>query len=282
MGYLGCDEFAMLKPITQWIKASERPFFLTVMCSVTHDPYVVPEWFGEPAEKPLQRYQQAIAYTDEFIAALDAKLSKLGLTDKTVFCVVGDHGEAFGEHGLFGHERIAFDEVLRVPLVVRAPGLIEAGTTVSEAVSSIDLTPTLLAFLGFEAEVVDFDGVNLPTGVSDEDILTSLSETREVFFSGWLSQSPSGFIKDGRKFIYNPTNGMLYAYNLKTDPFEKTRVQVAEEQAENIVEKIINWRKESIFRIEQTRAGENILFNCWLCEWTGRVAKAKLQTGQNH
>ncbi len=42
LGYLACDEFSMLKPITEWIKADERPFFLTILCSVTHDPYVVP------------------------------------------------------------------------------------------------------------------------------------------------------------------------------------------------------------------------------------------------
>ncbi|MHC4545018.1 MAG: hypothetical protein ACYSYL_10905 [Planctomycetota bacterium] len=42
LGYLACDEFSMLGPITEWIKAEERPFLLTILCSVTHDPYEVP------------------------------------------------------------------------------------------------------------------------------------------------------------------------------------------------------------------------------------------------
>ena len=67
------------------------------------------------AKEPLERYQQSITYTDKFLAALDVELGNLGITDNTIFCVIGDHGEAFGEHGLLGHERIAFDEVLRVP-----------------------------------------------------------------------------------------------------------------------------------------------------------------------
>ena len=60
LGYLGSDEFAMLRPITEWIKAEQQPFFLTVLCSVTHDPYEVPEWFGIPPKDPLDRYRQAI------------------------------------------------------------------------------------------------------------------------------------------------------------------------------------------------------------------------------
>ncbi|GAH99284.1 unnamed protein product, partial [marine sediment metagenome] len=82
LGYLACDEFSMLKPITEWIKADPvrdpkekvsngadaRPFFLTILCSVTHDPYEVPEWFATPAKGPVERYRQAIFYTDKFLA----------------------------------------------------------------------------------------------------------------------------------------------------------------------------------------------------------------------
>ncbi|MHC4184372.1 MAG: LTA synthase family protein [Planctomycetota bacterium] len=72
IGYLGCDEFAMLEPIREWIGEDRRPFLLTVLCSVTHDPYEVPKWFALPAREPIQRYRQAVSYTDKFIAALDA------------------------------------------------------------------------------------------------------------------------------------------------------------------------------------------------------------------
>jgi lipoteichoic acid synthase len=110
LGYLGCDEFAMLEPITEWIESEDRPFLLVVLCSVTHDPYDVPEWFGQEPPELVDRYQEAITYTDRFLAALDVELTNLNLTDDTIFCVVGDHGEAFGEHRMMGHERIAFDD----------------------------------------------------------------------------------------------------------------------------------------------------------------------------
>ena len=55
LGYLACDEFALLKPISEWIIADSSPFLLTILCSVTHDPYEVPEWYATPAAEPLER-----------------------------------------------------------------------------------------------------------------------------------------------------------------------------------------------------------------------------------
>ena len=78
LGYLASDEFAMLTPITDWIKADERPFLLVVLCSATHDPYEVPQWFGDNQGEPIERYRRTLAYTASFIKTLDAELGKLG------------------------------------------------------------------------------------------------------------------------------------------------------------------------------------------------------------
>ena len=266
LGYLACDEFAMLKPITEWIKADQRPFFLTVLCSVTHDPYEVPDWFAAPAKEPIERYRQAIFYTDKFIAALDTELAKLNLTDKTIFCVIGDHGEAFGEHGQLGHERIAFDEVLHIPWIIRAPFVIQLAKKITGPLGSVDLTPTLLALLGFETEDADFDGV---------DALRPLPDDRKVYFSGWMRQSPAGYLKGTRKFIYNPTTKAVFAYDLSTDPLELLRIELPEQQAQEIADEIITWRNNSVFRLDQKQTGEKMLFDSWLCRWSNRVSSAK-------
>jgi lipoteichoic acid synthase len=256
----------MLKPIVEWIKTDNKPFFLTVLCSVTHDPYEVPEWYATPAKEPEERYRQAISYTDKFLAALDVELTKLNLADKTVFCVIGDHGEAFGEHGLLGHERIAFEEVLRIPFCLRAPFLVQPATRVTQAVSSVDLSPTLLALLGFDAGVAGFDGHN---------VLGYISDDRKVYFSGWLRQSPTGFVKANRKFIYYPTTEMVSVYDLDADPFESVRIEMSEQQAEEIADDIITWRKNSIYQLNQQKTGKKMLFDSWLCRWNNRVASAK-------
>jgi hypothetical protein len=270
LGYLACDEFSMLKPITEWIQEDERPFFLTILCSVTHDPYEVPEWFDTPAREPVEeRYRQAVRYTDKFLAALDVELARLNLNDKTIFCVVGDHGEAFGEHGQSGHALIAFDEVLRIPFCLRAPFLVEPGMKVAEPVSSVDLTPTLLELLGFETGAVGFDGVNA---------LGSIPDGRRVYFSGWMQEGPAGFIIGERKFIYNPTDKTACVYDINTDPFELVRLELPEEQARRIADEIVAWRKSTIFQIDQRRTGKKLLFGRWLCRWTNRICSAKYYT----
>jgi len=268
LGYLACDEFSMLKPIIEWIKAEENPFFLTILCSVTHDPYEVPAWFSTTAKESIERYQQSIFYTDNFIAALDVELARLNLTDKTIFCVVGDHGEAFGEHGLLGHERIAFEEALRIPFCLRAPFLVEPATEITEPVSSVDLAPTLLALLGFDVEDVGFDGVNTLGPIADD---------RKVYFSGWMRQGPAGFVKGNHKFIYNPTTKKVSVYDLSGDQLELVGIELPEQRTEGIAEEIITWRKNSIFRLNQQRAGKKVLFNSWLCRWNNRVCSARYQ-----
>ncbi|MGD8499487.1 MAG: LTA synthase family protein [Phycisphaerales bacterium] len=266
LGYLACDEFSILQPMAEWMQAEQRPFFLTVLCSVTHDPYEVPTWFATPAKEPVERYRQAIFYTDKFLAALDVQLANLNLTDKTILCVIGDHGEAFGEHGLLGHERIAFDEVLHVPFCLRAPFLAEPATKVTQPVSSVDLTPTLLGLLGFETDSVGFDGAN---------VLGSVSDDRKVYFSGWMQEGPSGFVRGDRKFIYNPTDKTTCVYNLSADPLELVRIELPEEQANRIAAEIVAWRQRTVFRLDQQRTGKKLLFDHWVCRWTGRVSSAK-------
>jgi len=268
LGYLACDEFSMLKPLTEWLVSDNKPFFLTILCSVTHDPYEVPEWFEAPAKEPLERYKQSIRYTDKFLAALDVELTKLNLRDNTIFCVIGDHGEAFGEHGQLGHALIDFDEVLRIPFCLRVPFLVEPGIRVAEPVSSVDLTPTLLGLLGFEINGVGFDGVN---------VVDSIPDGRKVFFSGWMQEGPAGFLQGNRKFIYRPTDKTTFFYDVGTDPGELIRMEMPVHQSQVITDEIIAWRKSTIFRVDQQRTGRKILFGQWLCRWTGRVCSAKCQ-----
>ena len=266
VGFLGCDEFSMLKPIVEWIEGDSKPFLLTILCSVTHDPYEVPEWFAETAKEPVERYRQSISYTDQFLAALDVELTKLGLSEETIFCIVGDHGEAFGEHGLLGHERIAFDENLRIPWIIRAPYLIDGASKVTEAFSSVDLTPTLLGLLGFDISGCGFDGVNA---------LGPVADGRKVYFSGWMWQGPAGFISDNRKFIYDTTTEMVSVYNLSEDALELVRCELKDEEAKGVADEVSDWRKNSMFRINQKRSGKETVFDLWLCRWTGRVSSAR-------
>jgi arylsulfatase A-like enzyme len=259
----------MLKPISKWIKADSGPFLVVILCSVSHDPYEVPEWFAAPARKPFERYLQTIHYTDKFLEALDKELAGLNLSDNTIYCVIGDHGEAFGEHGLSGHQRIAFEETLRIPWVMRAPSLLEGQRRITEPVSSIDLTPTLLGLLGFDTRSAHFDGI---------DALGVIPDNRKVYFADWMHEGPAGFVQGKEKFIYNPTTKTVSKYDLSADPCELNRTELQQQQGQEIAEEIFAWRKNSIFRLDEPYVERKILFDSYLCyRRANRVWRAKYQ-----
>jgi len=266
VGYLGADEFALLDPISKWIASGSTPFLLTIMCSVSHDPYEVPAWYDMKAERYEDRYLQTIAYTDRFLAALDAQLADLGLADQTIFCVVGDHGEAFSEHRMMGHERIAYDEVLRIAMCIRAPFLVEPGRRVTAAVSSVDLAPTILNLLGVETCPMNFDGY---------DALSPMPPDRKVYLSGWMQQGPAGYVQRDMKFVYDPENSTVKVFQLNVDPLELNGVELPAAEAETLSKQITDWRRNTIFSLDPDARGQRILFDTWQSKWTGRRSKVK-------
>ena len=265
LSYLGGDEFSLIEPIAKWIKSDSKPFLLTIMCSATHDKYEVPEWFGQQAKEDIDRYKQTIAYTDKFLSAFYEELSRLGIIDNTIFCVIGDHGEAFNEHGFSGHERIVFDEALHVPFCLKAPS-IEPGKIVSKPVSSIDLTPTLLALLGFDVKKAGFDGINVLGPINDE---------RKVYFSSWMYESPAGFIQGNTKYVYDLVHQTTCYYNLETDPYELKQKYVPEDEKQAFIDEIETWRENTIFQYDQDYKGKDIFYGHWLCKWGNRYSTAK-------
>ena len=265
VSYLGSDEYAMVDPIKEWIKSDNKPFLLTVMCSVTHDTYEVPEWYGEQQKEEVDRYLQTIEYTDQFIEHFRQELTKLGIMDKTIFCVIGDHGEAFDEHGQSGHDRISYDEFLHVPFCLVAPNL-KPGTVIQNPVSSIDLTPTLLSLIGFQTEKAGFNGIN---------VLGTIRNNRKVYFSGWMYESQAGFVQGNIKYIYDPVHELMSCYDLQKDPYEKERITLPEEQAQMIINEIETWRESTVFQYDQDYKGKKIIFGNWFCKWSNRYSDAK-------
>ncbi len=268
LGYLGSDEFAMLEPINDWIKSEDRPFLLVVLGSVSHDPYQVPTWFGPKAEQPVDRYRQTISYTDQFIGALDAQLANLHLTEDTIFCVVGDHGEGFAEHGISGHERLAYEEVLRIAMCMRAPYLIEPGTRITGPVTSMDLTPTILSVLGFDIDAMHFDGVNA---------LQPLPPDRRTYFSGWMQQGPAGFIEQDNKYVYDPAHNGVSLCHLSTDPLELSAADLPQEAAQQVSRDVMQWRRSTIIRLDQELTGHTTLFGSWYCKWNKRNRESSVK-----
>ncbi len=127
--------------------------------SLVHDGRPVDE-----SEKEFVRalYDGGIARADEMVGLLVDGLERLGLADSTVVIVTSDHGEEFWQHTKRGaaHGHTLHDELLRVPLVWRDPGLTPTTSRVDAPVSLIDVVPTIIARFGLDSSG-QLDGVDL-------------------------------------------------------------------------------------------------------------------------
>ena len=150
-----------------WLQAHRgEKFFLFLHTYQVHSPYTPPPDFDlfesyreagrdipitdrTPASiRCRHKYAGEVRYLDSELRRLLDGLATLGEADRTVVVVTADHGEEFGEHGGAFHGATLYDEVLRVPFILRAPGLVPAGVRTAVPVSLIDLVPTVLDLLG--------------------------------------------------------------------------------------------------------------------------------------
>jgi arylsulfatase A-like enzyme/Tfp pilus assembly protein PilF len=126
----------------EYLSTARSPFFLWVHFYDPHAPYEAP---GELAGKG---YAGEIAYVDSQMKRLLEALRSRNLLETTLVVVTADHGEGLGDHGEDEHGVLVYEETLRVPLLVRGPG-IAAGQVVREPVSLVDVPEMILE--GFTA-----------------------------------------------------------------------------------------------------------------------------------
>ena len=123
--------------------ASGERLALWVHLFDAHAPYEPPEPFSSAVAEP---YDGEIAEADAQLGRLLAALDATGLAASTLVVVAGDHGEALGEHGERSHGLLLYEPTLRVPWIVRGPG-VRAGAALRTPVGLVDLAPTALELL---------------------------------------------------------------------------------------------------------------------------------------
>jgi arylsulfatase A-like enzyme/cytochrome c-type biogenesis protein CcmH/NrfG len=214
-----------------WLGAHrQEKIFLWVHLFEPHAPYGRPGGQGST----IARYDDDVAEADAQAARL---LDALGdLRASTLLVIAGDHGEAFGEHGEISHSIFTYDTTLRVPLVVSGPGL-AGGTHVPDAVSLVDVAPTVASLAGLGP--FDADGIVVlpPKGGSYRSGAGAEGGTRSLYAEsfaplldfGW---SPLRTLRSGGwKFIAAPSPEL---YDLSSDPGE-TR-NLAQEQPARVAQ----------------------------------------------
>jgi arylsulfatase A-like enzyme len=200
------------------LQAQPRRFFLWVHYFDPHDAYLKHDGF-DFGPRPVDLYDSEIAFTDQQIGRLLDQLRRSGLAEKTLLALVADHGEGFGAHRRLYHTSTLFDELLRVPLLLRVPGLRPA--RVRAPVPLIDIAPTLLTLLG-EPVPPAFQGRALPLVAGrfvppPERVM--VAETRR--FADLRS------VRVGRHklIVDRAPQGLLRLYDLEPDPGEQRNLR---------------------------------------------------------
>lgn len=125
----------------------DRRFFLYIHYMDVHQ-YLYADISPDFGTSFSDIYDSAIFWTDHNIRKVMDAIHDLHLAPKTMVVIVSDHGEAFFEHGVEGHARNLYREVLEVPFVITPPFKIEGGVVVKTRVANVDIWPTLLDLLG--------------------------------------------------------------------------------------------------------------------------------------
>jgi arylsulfatase A-like enzyme len=130
-----------------------RPFFAFLNYFDAHLPVAPHPPFtdrlrGSGARADLLLYDGALAMMDAEVTRILDALRQEGTLDNTIVVLTSDHGEMYGEHGLYGHANNMYREVLHVPLAMRYPRRVPAGVRVGAPVTLRDLPATILDLAG--------------------------------------------------------------------------------------------------------------------------------------
>jgi len=198
-----------------WLKQRkrDRPFFCWVHYYDPHARYVPPPPFD--ARFPDQPYDGEIAYMDQQIGVLLEGLEADGARNNTLIVVVGDHGEALGEHGEPFHSKLIYESTMWVPLIFACPGKFRGPYVVDDVVVSItDIFPTVLELLAIE-DSPPCDGKSLIHASADRDRTVYIETLAPFMDHGW---SPLyGLRRHEVKYILAPRSEY---YDLRVDPHE--------------------------------------------------------------
>lgn len=223
----------------EWMEQRQAPFFLWLHYFDPHDYSLLPPaevmegvtFSTDHRERLKQIYDLEITYMDGELGRIFDKLREMGLWDNCIVVLTSDHGEGLGDHDWWTHG-LLYQEQVRVPLIVRAPGMPE-GTSVHSLVRSIDILPTVGDLLGLDAaDLPAVDGVSLTalmTGESNDLHLSAYTDSvnRMVYkFTPEIVDEKDdmlfALILDGRwKYIHHLREGhKSELYDLRNDPGE--------------------------------------------------------------
>lgn len=195
------------------------PWFRWVFLMDAHGPYQ-----GDPEESPAaggaaDLYAGGIRVLDRSLGEIWDGLEAAGILDRTVVVIHSDHGEAFGEHGIHGHNSAVHEPQVRIPLLIRVPGV--AARRVAAPVDLVDLAPTVL-------DLMDLDAVREGPGDSLVPFLLGEDAPSAAVVEHRVPGAPSAgrealVFDDGFKVVVHGRGHAAEVFDLAADPGETQR-----------------------------------------------------------
>jgi arylsulfatase A-like enzyme len=270
------------------VRKPDQPFFLFLLYVDPHADYIPPPPYdtmfdpdykgtvrGNMYDDPKRQlsdedkehikalYDGEIRYTDEHVGQVLKKLDDLGLSKDTVVVAAADHGEEFWDHGGILHGHSLFDELIRVPFIIRWPGNLPTERVVPDQLSNISIMPTLLEMAGAK-NPTQCQGPSLVGILSGKRALTAqfaFSETEAEEKNLRSVRSPSekliADLKEGGRCVYDLTkdvreqtgapNGskiLATRFDEWSNALDKGRKERDEAQKVNLDERLIEQLRE--------------------------------------
>jgi lipoteichoic acid synthase len=208
----GTDDASTVRKVLEFVDAApaDRPFFAMYMPIAGHHPYRTPGTGRRPywAKTEEQEHRNDLYAGDEALGELIDGIVKRGLMDRTLWLIMGDHGEAFQEHaGNVAHSLFVYEENVHIPVIVVVPGALRQQLRAPQVGGTIDLGPTLLELLGLA-----------PGAGAGRSLLGGEPGVARFFadHSGLLL----GLRQDRWKCIVEPEAGRVRLFDLEVDPGE--------------------------------------------------------------
>ena len=230
-------------------RAQDRRFFFFYHTYQVHAPYYFHEGFSEPEARLCRSgcickngecfckappapechiaYEGEIRYMDHHIGELLKFLKKQGLYDNTMIIFTSDHGEDFVQdaRGITQHGFLLYDELIKVPLIIKFPRGEMGGTVVSAQVRLVDIVPTVLDYLGIDAG--NLQGKSLMPLIRGEEsgVRAAVAEYYKrplaLTYYPHLNNDKVAVRLPGAKLIVNVELGTIELYRLDDDPLER-------------------------------------------------------------
>ncbi len=235
-----------------------RPVFASIHTHEPHPPYLLPEPYfsmyqgeqippwdnfsddltGKPrVHRMMRRYWEldgadwpfwqqqvaaflgAVSAVDDCLGLVLETLDDLGIAGDTAVIYTTDHGDLIGAHGMYDKHNVMYEEILRVPLIVRWPERIQPGGVRGDfALNCLDLPPTVLDMAGVAAPDT-YEGVSLSHCLTDDDPLPR-QHLHASYHGGQFGLNSQRAISDGRwKYVFNAMD-VDELYDLESDPGE--------------------------------------------------------------